>query len=519
MELYDALLAVPDVKASVVLRMITAILPFAEPRALFVDPHGIAMGLATLDCNHKPTFLQPLFDALEAAHDPEDVEPTATAGRDVARILEHYCLHAASEGIASLKDIKYFENAEEALRYFCKRRETDSDTDRGDVLQLYQELAKVTNFNASAAFRVFTEAVSCTPLLLSNALVLVEAIDASEIRSDEICYALKTILDGKASRPVYDLLEKLKLYDPKVKMVPYEELKPSPKAIAIADFCDATGASREKANELYDSIGSVQGNGIRGMVALRTLRLFAELAGKAPKGKGLPDAPRIRAAAKVVFDDSSKCYLGQACRSLLKAIETKVFTDEDEQNRVSMVLEICNEIDFHWETVAYAKYDDCIDQHPRKCVKALCEAAEAASLSLIDKPSANALFESIPTNANVALSTLAAALQLEPERVGKIFEDADDIASAMIKAKVDKAARLKHFVDSLQNDESLQRRWLHAKGVHLDDVSVPTYDAVRDAHRKALLDKYRKEQAETDRTPDPPPPKRRKSARQPKKKK
>ena len=50
----------------------------------------------------------------------------------------------------------------------------------------------------------------------------------------------------------------------------------------------------------------------------------------------------------------------------------------------------------------------------------------------------------------------------------------------------------------------------------MDDVSVPTYVAVRDAFRKALLDKYREEQAETDRTPAPPP-KRRKSARKPKK--
>ena len=81
----------------------------------------------------------------------------------------------------------------------------------------------------------------------------------------------------------------------------------------------------------------------------------------------------------------------------------------------------------------------------------------------------------------------------------------------MIEAgiKAGGACQLKRFVDSLQNDESLQRRWLHAKGVHLDDVSVPTYDAVRDAFRDAH---------NRDRKPVSPPPKRRKSARQPKKK-
>lgn len=91
------------------------------------DPYDIAMGLATLDYNHCPTHLQPLLDALEAARDHESLEPHATAGRDITRILEHYALHAASEDIASLKDIKYFDLAEDALRYFCKRRETDSD--------------------------------------------------------------------------------------------------------------------------------------------------------------------------------------------------------------------------------------------------------------------------------------------------------------------------------------------------------------------------------------------------------
>jgi len=51
----------------------------------------------------------------------------------------------------------------------------------------------------------------------------------------------------------------------------------------------------------------------------------------------------------------------------------------------------------------------------------------------------------------------------------------------------------------------------------LDDVSVPTYVAVRDAFREALLDKYRNQQTETDRTPAPLPKTREKSTRERKK--
>ena len=375
--------------------------------------------------------------------------------------------------------------------------------------------------NASAAFRVFTEAESCERPLLNDASALVEAIDGG-IPAAQIFNALKTILDGKASRPVYDLLEKLKLYDPKVKMVPYEEVKPSTKTIAIADFCDATKATSEQAKRLYEAIGSDFRSGIRGMEALVTLRLCTELAKDASlRGRGLADAGRIRAAAEAALTQGTR-HLCVACGTLLTAIETKVFANTDEQNRVTMVLEICNEIDFHSKEVPYAKYDDCIDQHPRKCVETLCEAAERVKLRLIDEAAANALFESIPnTDGNAVLSTLAAALQLKPERVGKIFEDAKFVAKAMIQAgmKPGTASLLKRFFDSLQNDESLQRLWLHEKGVHSKNVSVPSYVAVRDAFREAHLDKHRDKQSKRARTPAPPfEPRKSARQRQPKKK-
>ena len=200
---------------------------------------------------------------------------------------------------------------------------------------------------------------------------------------------------------------------------------------------------------------------------------------------------------------------------MLMAIETGDFADEDQQNRILTVLKISHEIDFHWKTVAYAKYGGCIKKNHRGCVDTLCEAAARVRLRLIDVGAANDLYALVPNkSANAALSTLAEALKLDPERVGKILEDADYIALAMIEAgmKAGNACYLKHFVDSLQNDESLQRRWLHAKGVHLDDVSVPTYDAVRDAFREAHLDKHRDEQSKRARTPASPF-KTRKSAR------
>jgi len=515
-KLWDALQAVPDVTASKVLSMITAILPFAKPGDLFAKPYVIAMGLATLDNNHCPTYLQPLLDALEAARDKELHTPTAKAGRAVAVILERYDLYDSSKGIARPEDIKYFENAKEALHYYFARLETDSDTDRRDVLRLYRSLVDHRPvINARAAFRVFTEAALCERPLLSDAPKLREAIDASEIRSDEISYALKTILDGKASRPVYDLLEKLKLYDPKVKMVPYNEaLKPSKKAIAIDKFCEATKATSEQAKRLYDTIGSDHGNGIRGMLGVEALRLFTKLAKDASlRGRGLANAGRIREAAEAALTKGT-CGLSMACGRLLTTIETRDFADEDERERVLTVLKISHEIDFHWKTVAYAKYGDCIKKNHRGCVEALCVAAERVPLRLIDVDAANALFDLVGKRGHV-LSTVTAALQLEPERVGNIFEDAKFVAKAMIQAgmKPGTAHYLKHFVDSLQNDESLQRRWLHAKGVHLDDVSVPTYDAVRDAFREAHLDKHRDEQAKRARTPASPF-KPRKSARQ-----
>jgi hypothetical protein len=343
----------------------------------------------------------------------------------------------------------------------------------------------------------------------------VEAIDASGI--DRLSDALKTILDGNAPKEVYELLKKLNLYDEEVDMVPYEQAKPSEKAIAIADFCDATKATSEQAKRLYEAIGSGHnGNGIRGMQPLATLQLFTKLAMNAPKGEGLADAPRIRAAAKAALGQGSY-NLGQACRSLLRMIETGDFADEDQQNRVSTVLEICDEIDFHSKNVPYAKYDDCIDQHPRECVKALCEAAEAASLSLIDKPSANALFDLAPkTSANVALSTLAAALKLDPKRVGNIFEDANYIAKAMSEAKVLKGRGvMKYFVESIQDPGSPQRLWLHEKGVHSKKVTVPTWTAVLKALGDARIAEHQKEQAKRARTPASPV-KPRKSARRPK---
>ena len=513
--LYDALLAVPDVQASTVLRIITAILPFAKPGALLADPYDIAMGLATLDNHHYPTRLQPLLDALEAARNKDLLTPTATAGRDVAAILEHYALHAASEDIASLKDIKYFEYAEEALRYFCKRRKTDSDTDRGDVLQLYQELAKIPNINASAAFRVFTEAESCTPALLSNASALREAIDASGTRSEQIYYALKKILEHDAPDLVYELLERLGLYKRGESLVPYEEAKLSSTAIAIAEFCAATKATSEQAKRLYDAIGSDQGSGIRGMQGSAALQLFTQLAKDASfRGRGLADAPRIRVAAETALSQGSY-RLYEACGPLLKAIETEVFANTDEKNRVSMVLEICNEIDFHWETVAYAKYGDCIKKNHRGCVETLCEAAERVKLRLIDKDAADALFALVRNPAeNTVLRTLAAALQLDPERVGNIFEDADYIALAMSEAKVLKGRSvMKYFVDSIQDPGSQQRLWLHEKGVHSKNVTVPTWEAVL----KALGDARIAEDQKRARTPAPPPETRKKSTRERKK--
>jgi len=518
LKLYDALLAVPDVRASAVLRMITAILPFAKPGALLADPYDIAMGLATLDEYHWPAALKPLFDALEAARDHEDLGPTAKAGRDVAAILEHHGLHAASEDIAQREDIKYFDLAEGALRFYCARLGAGLRTDRGDVRQLYRVLLDHRpRISPSPAFRVFTEAALCERPLLSDPPALREAIDASGINSEQIRCALKTILEDDASQLVYDLLEKLKLYDPKVKMVPYEEaLKPSPKAVAIAEFCAATKATSEQAKRLYDAIGSDHRNGIHGMQAVKTLRLFSELAKDASlAGRGLANGPRIRVAAEAALARGTY-DLSKACGTLLKAIETKVFANPDERIRVTMVLEICNEIDFHSKTVAYAKYDDCMDQHPRKCVKAVCEAAERVPLRLIDVDAANALFDLIPkTNGNVVLRTLAAALQLEPVRIGKIFEDADYIAKAMSEAKVLKNPYLmKHFVESIQDPGSPQRCWLHEKGVHSKKVTVSTWEAVL----KALGDARIAEQGKRARTPASPF-KTRKSARKPQPKK
>ena len=310
-------------------------------------------------------------------------------------------------------------------------------------------------------------------------------------------------------------MEKLKLYDPKVKMVPYEEaLKPSPRAIAIADFCAATKATSKQAKRLYDTIGGSSGNGIRGMHVLDALQLFTELAKDASlKGRGLANAGRIRAAAEVALARGTR-GLSVACGTLLTAIETKVFANTDEQNRVTMVVEICDEIDFHSKEVPYAKYDNCIDQHPRKCVETLCEAAERVKLRLIDKDAADALYESIQaTGANVALSTLAAALQLEPARAGNIFEDANYIAKAMSEAKVLKSRySMKHFVDSIQDPGSPQRLWLHEKGVHSKKVTVPTWEAVLTALNAARSAEDQKEQSKRARTPASPF-KTRKSAR------
>ena len=318
-------------------------------------------------------------------------------------------------------------------------------------------------------------------------------------------------------------MERLGLYKRGESLVPYEEaLKPSPKAVAIAEFCGATNAPPEQAKRLYDAIGSRKENGIHGMQAGYTLRLFAKLARNAPKGKGLADAPRIRAAAEAALARGTY-DLSVACGRLLTMIETRDFADEDERERVLTVLKICNEIDFHSKKVPYAKYDDCTKKNHRKCVKALCDAAARVPLRSIDVDAADALFALIPNpTENAVLSTLAAALKLEPERVGKIFEDAKFVAKAMIQAgmKPGTAFLLKRFVDSLQDSNSQQRLWLHEKGVHSKNVSAPTYDAVRDAFRDAHVDKHREEQAENDRKPASPPPKRRKSARQrqPKKK-
>ena len=44
-----------------------------------------------------------------------------------------------------------------------------------------------------------------------------------------------------------------------------------------------------------------------------------------------------------------------------KAIETKVFANTDEKNRILTVVKISHEIDFHCEAVPYAKYDNCIE--------------------------------------------------------------------------------------------------------------------------------------------------------------
>ena len=137
---------------------------------------------------------------------------------------------------------------------------------------------------------------------------------------------------------------------------------------------------------------------------------------------------------------------------------------------------------------------------------------------MIDKVAADALYESIQQGtAHVALSTLAAALQLEPVRIGKILEDADYIALAMSEAKLLKNPYvIKPFINSLQDRESPQRCWLHEKGVHSKKVTVPTWEAVLNALNAVRLAEDQKEQGKRDWTPAPPP-ETRKSARQRKK--
>ena len=114
------------------------------------------------------------------------------------------------------------------------------------------------------------------------------------------------------------------------------------------------------------------------------------------------------------------------------------------------------------------------------------------------------------------LRTLAAALQLDPVRIGKILEDADYIALAMSEAKALKNRHLmKYFVDSIQDPGSPQRLWLHEKGVHSKKVTVPTWEAVLKAINAVRLAEDQKEQGKRARTPASPV-KPRKSARRPK---
>ena len=134
---------------------------------------------------------------------------------------------------------------------------------------------------------------------------------------------------------------------------------------------------------------------------------------------------------------------------------------------------------------------------------------------MIDVGAANDLYALVPNPAeNTVLRTLAAALQLEPVRIGKILEDADYIALAVSEAKVLKSRSLmKYFVDSIQDPGSPQRLWLHEKGVHSKKVTVPTWKAVLKALGDTRLAEHQKEQAKRARTPASPF-KPRKSARQ-----
>ena len=115
---------------------------------------------------------------------------------------------------------------------------------------------------------------------------------------------------------------------------------------------------------------------------------------------------------------------------------------------------------------------------------------------------------------NTVLRTLAAALQLEPVRIGKILEDADYIALAMSEAEVLKSRRvMKCFVDAIQDPGSQQRLWLDEKGVHSKKVTVPTWEAVL----TALSDARNAEDQKRARTPAPLPKTREKSTRERKK--
>ena len=72
---------------------------------------------------------------------------------------------------------------------------------------------------------------------------------------------------------------------------------------------------------------------------------------------------------------------------------------------------------------------------------------------------------------------------------------------------------MKYFVDSIQDPGSQQRLWLHEKGVHSKNVTVPTWEAVL----KALGDARIAEDQKRARTPAPPPETRKKSTRERKK--